>query len=1004
MRKIHHIFLGLTLFIPVLTGCHDEPPFSVIGPSIQETEEGMISSFTLSKQHFTLPEGADSVRIALISPEGQTECFGASVDFDPENYRFHMNIPSSVKISDGEYVMTMRMPEGKGIGGRLKANFKSHELTSVSIIIPSYVLDGQGTEDDPYIIASDDDFEMFIINLGDDKESYGAGLWFRQTADVNAPDQSSYTSGRGYWGAPFAGTYDGGNHTIQGLYYRGSSNESTDSGFGTFSDLRGTATVSNLSFSNVAVSGIYKESGIIAATTSGEIELSNLTIKGHFEGSTSGNAVGGLVGCVKKGKMKISDVKFEADIRGGNDVGGLVGRSEQGTDLQISSISTPDHHFSVSGVNNVGGVIGCSKGTLNVSDARLEHTITNEDSDIRIISATGSGVGGILGTVGSGGGSHTFTHCRVLCPVGGNQVTNAGGLIGQATNGGLNLEDCRVQSVVEGKINVGGIIGKCTLAGSGCKIRGNDFDTRVSVDDAEAHVSGEENVGGFGGYWNSPLTLDAKIKINLPVSGTKIACGGVFGYMKNLTLDGSRIQIGQNSTSSNQSNTMRITGEKETGGVAGHIEGSTITQGFSFEIVSNGSDPKVPGASDYTPLLNCVVSGKERVGGVVGAAVSSSLKGINSAASVTGSSQVGGVVGYFEEPTDHTLIQSCLFTGMLNSPNANFVAGIVAYYYSNGGGGVRHNVNYGDITGGENTGGIVGYVDKRRNSNTSVIVVPVKSTRAVGNQFETRWCVNKGKINGSMYVGGIVGQTVAESCHDNGTTITDIDISISDCMNAGQVTGNGGSDKAGLGGIVGKTNFITGVYRCANHAPISGAGQFHGIGGIAGSMGDDPTGAGVTNTFRNVMLNQCVNTGTIDATDRSSFVGGLLGYQEEGNKSDVEDCHNLGEVKPDQKHDSGGIVGCVDHLTNIYRCVNQGKVYHGNAMIGTHKSGSLFDHGALYFLDGTGKNWPSATKVSSSDFKDKGHFSGLDFNNTWEMGKNGPELKNNKWRDPATAK
>ena len=162
-------------------------------------------------------------------------------------------------------------------------------------------------------------------------------------------------------------------------------------------------------------------------------------------------------------------------------------------------------------------------------------------------------------------------------------------------------------------------------------------------------------------------------------------------------------------------------------------------------------------------------------------------------------------------------------------------------------------------------------------------------------------------------------------------------------------------------------------------------------------MGQDPKGAGLVTHYRNMLLEQCINTGSVNAGTRSSFVGGILGYQEEGEQSNVENCVNHGHIIPNQDHDSGGIVGCVDHLTYIYRCVNKGKVEHGNATIGTHKSSSIFYHDYLYFLDGTGKGWPSATKLSSELFTVEYQYKGFDFKDIWKMTSDGPMLRKNRW-------
>ena len=62
----------------------------------------------------------------------------------------------------------------------------------------------------------------------------------------------------------------------------------------------------------------------------------------------------------------------------------------------------------------------------------------------------------------------------------------------------------------------------------------------------------------------------------------------------------------------------------------------------------------------------------------------------------------------------------------------------------------------------------------------------------------------------------------------------------------------------------------------------------------------------------------------------------------------------------------------------------------GNATIGTHKTGSVFDHGDLYMLDGSGWTWPNAKVIKKEDLCDQSKYSGLDFENHWMMTDFGP--------------
>lgn len=218
-------------------------------------------------------------------------------------------------------------------------------------------------------------------------------------------------------------------------------------------------------------------------------------------------------------------------------------------------------------------------------------------------------------------------------------------------------------------------------------------------------------------------------------------------------------------------------------------------------------------------------------------------------------------------------------------------------------------------------------------------------------------------------------------------------IKIEKSGNEGKITSSASNAGAsGVGGILGYGEALILMQYNTNTGYILSAAAHKAVGGIAGSLGNDPSG-GARSAYLNVQLYKCENYGTIDAQHNSSRVGGILGFMEEGPDSRVDNCANYGKVLGKHQSDNGGIVGYVDHLTNIYDCFNAGNVDNGNAAIGTHKSGSIFNHDGLYYIDGTGKSWPSATKVSKSDAGDKSRYPRLDFDKVWIITSDGPLLR-----------
>ncbi|MDE7179640.1 MAG: hypothetical protein K2N88_00350 [Muribaculaceae bacterium] len=978
--------LPATLFLSGIfaVSCHDDLDMPGTDPGLSNGVGHIITSFSLDASHFRVGEDVDSVRIALISRSGASQCFGAGVLHEAGAVRFNMAVPDTTVIADGSYILTMRNAVGGSIQGRLSATFKSHILSSVSIILPSYMLDGEGTEENPYLIQNDDDFSMFLINLADDEESYGAGLKFLQTADVNAPDQSTLIPGRGYWGAPFAGIYDGGGHHIRNLYYRGAGRDGSDSRIGLFNTLLGTATVEHLNMSSVAVSGIYNMTGAVAGTVSGDVLLSDISVSGYLE---DGYAMGGLIGNVASGTLTVDNVRLSVGIRGTNDIGGIVGRLDNGAALKVNGVTTPDTHFYVEGKSSVGGIVGRSIGICNIYNVTLSHKVSGEDSDVRTIKGSGEGIGGIIGTVTSDAHTQTLRHCHVQCPVGGDG-SNVGGIVGQATHGNpLRMDDCRMYSVVSGRRCVGGIIGKADFRnGYGMEIEGEDYATRVAADDADAKVSGYENTGGFAGWWSGKLTLKSKVKINVPVSGD-ISTGSAFGSVINSTIEIPGFLFGQ--TVSGSGSTLRVNGSDKTGGVAGTIDGSTLKGGIKFSLSESAASCVVPQSGCFSPDFDCVVSGRTCTGGIVGYSKNSSITNICSAAAVTGSAYVGGLVGNVVDTNGKTRIEDVVFFGRLNCAVAEDVGGIAGYFDCQYGGTITDCINYSAINGRVNTGGLFGRIYKKYPDNKPDALLNVS------------WCVNMGEIYGLTHIGGIIANhDVPYEKAKGGTVDDEANFFVQNCMNSGRITGDSSSGgSGGIGGIIGFSGAFIDLRYCTNHGDILGKGPFHGIGGIAGSIGSDPPDALIFTGYRNLEVRECLNTATVDADNSSSYVGGVIGYQEEGKKSDVSDCQNIGPVPCKLSHDSGGVIGCVDHLTNIYRCINRGMVSHGNALIGTHKAGSIFSHGELYYLEGTGKGWPSAVMIDEIEFSNVCAFQWFDFAHVWDNNDDGPYLRRVPWRD-----
>ena len=152
------------------------------------------------------------------------------------------------------------------------------------------VLSGSGTEEDPYIIDSDGDWELFVTMINN--AGYG-DRFYKLTSDINIKTSV------GISGHAFKGTFDGGGHTI-------------------VADLEGNTYVAPFAY----VQGGY---------------IKNLNVTGHI--SATGKYASGLVGQVKRITLATArgceitnctvSAVIESSVSGDGTHGGFIGFAEE---------------------------------------------------------------------------------------------------------------------------------------------------------------------------------------------------------------------------------------------------------------------------------------------------------------------------------------------------------------------------------------------------------------------------------------------------------------------------------------------------------------------------------------------------------------------------------------------------------------------------------------------------------------------------------------------------
>lgn len=302
--------------------------------------------------------------------------------------------------------------------------------------------------------------------------------------------------------------------------------------------------IQNATASGRVISGGSESAGGLVGSNSGNI--TNATSLGGVGGGT----VGGLVG-VNSGN--ISNARASGDIIFGNEIGGLIGRNNNGgiiTDVRASG-SVNDRQLtepkdsaggligenggmvqnaiafgSVTGVEDVGGLVGLNTGTIQNATAsgsvdgesRVGGLVGGHSGTIQNTSASGSvnGIEQVGGLVGNSGDRSVETSTLIQNATASGSVSGTkevGGLVG--TNSG-DIADTLAVGSVAGDNNVGGTLGaNKTSVGLG-SVEQSYFDTQAtkqsdSANDAvglrTAEMQGsaaEQNMNlAFGETWQT---------------------------------------------------------------------------------------------------------------------------------------------------------------------------------------------------------------------------------------------------------------------------------------------------------------------------------------------------------------------------------------------------------------------------------------------------------------------------------------------------------------------
>ncbi|MEI7980844.1 MAG: GLUG motif-containing protein, partial [Bacteroidota bacterium] len=563
---------------------------------------------------------------------------------------------------------------------------------------------GAGTAGNPYQIASLAD----LIELSGTSADWAAGIYFIQTAHIDASSTSSLNAGAGF--SPignsttqFQGSYDGQSHTIMNLYI----NRSSTQNIGLFGSILGAGDrVKNVGLLNVNINGGQNTGGLVGYNDAGKV--SNCFSTGSV-GGTAG-AVGGLVGSNYYANSTISTCYSTCSVTGLANVGGLVGFGLQCT--VSNSYSTGVVSVSSS---SAGGFIGRNTAGTVINCYSL--------GNVTGISGTETSLGGFCGY-----NAGSITYCYSTGSV---NFGSTKGFIGFNEWTGT-FSNNYFDQTTSGQTSGTGATAKTTAE---MKTQATFTGWNFTVGDINWVMSSSIAFAGYptsqwtGGYSVEPTINNIASLPNLVwVAENSARWAGNYTQTADITTwttpgwDGNKgwTPIGNSGT--------EFTGYYNINGDEHTISNLYINRPSTQYIGLFGSISASPGGVRLknTGVINFNFTGQYAVGGLVGRNYPT-LSNCYSTGTISGTGNIGGLIGL-----NYGIVSNCYST--CNVSGLNTVGGLIGYnHYWDAS--ISNCYATGSVSGTDNAGGFVGANDEGPPISNSYCLGNVTRTSGTGVNF-----------------------------------------------------------------------------------------------------------------------------------------------------------------------------------------------------------------------------------------------------------------------------
>ncbi len=671
-----------------------------------------------------------------------------------ENYSVSFS-PSPVK-EVGQYTMTVASNTANGYSGTLTHQFEVAQNIS-----------GTGTKEDPYLITSTDDWNVFAKSVEGGIDYYNKFVKLTNNITISTMVGVCDESGN----KPFRGTFDGDNHTLTAnITSTATGDDKNNQGVAPFHLIK-QATIQNLTVAGQITSASKYAAGLVGWVDGNYSRsyIKDCIVKATI--TTSADCAGGFVGNIcysDRNYLHFTNSVFAGHInntssddnrRAGGFCGYGFGDSYFGNCLENGSYTNitymnPRNAYGVFSNDRVNSLYYVNKIAVNNKYIAKEYgcyqVANTAPADELYLKREIKGyqfyqsvwITGLNDSYPYNNGEEVSLAYELK--------TNSGQLT-KDTDYTVTLSPNAPAAVGTYTIsftakegNSGGYAGTTTR--TFCVMEGEDLDGYVFDTEGEGEskvylINNERDLERLAAYVNSGHDATGKTfkqNANITLTAAHTSIGGYFEgnsrYFKG-TYDGNNKKISELTVTAPYSNYQ---------GLFGNTQKAVIKN---------------------VTLANCNITGKQCTGGIVGYASASTaienchVRG-NILATASNASDHGGIVG----SATATSITNCTVTGTISTSvsNDNYggIVGVANYDVV-----ITSCENATNISGdGQNHGGIVG----RDNSGS--------------NKF--KYCLNTGVVNGNQFVGAIAGKVYSVRNYDhcyypNGSTIKAFGISSS---------------------------------------------------------------------------------------------------------------------------------------------------------------------------------------------------------------------------------